>query len=156
MLKGNVYKGLIIVVVVCLSLVFVGMCLNVTLKNKIVESSFSELVFPLDVDLSGMVFSVGDSLSVTATITNVSGKNVVVVSNGYMPCVYLCNVFDTRSHPEPDSISREMLKSNGKLSRDFVFEFTECGVYVLYVHYGIEVNGVWLSSELDDIIIEVK
>jgi hypothetical protein len=29
-------------------------------------------------------------------------------------------------------------------------------LYVLYVYYGIEVNGVWLSRELENIIIEVK
>jgi hypothetical protein len=32
----------------------------------------------------------------------------------------------------------------------------EQGTFVLYVHYRIEVNGVELHSELDDIIIEVR
>jgi hypothetical protein len=120
------------------------------------KCDFSEADFPLDVDLSGVVFSVGDKLSGTATITNRCGKNVIVTSNGYMPCAYLHSSFDTNKHPERDSGRVELLRANGKLSRDFVYEFTEPGTYVLYVHYYIEVKGVVLRSALEDIIIEVK
>lgn len=159
MVKNNVYKSLIvvIVVVVCLSLVFVVGVLTNGFEDLVVSDEvFSEADFPLEVALSGTVFGVGDSLSVNATVTNMSGKTVRVVSNGYMPCVYLRSISDTTMHSDPDSLRVEILKNNDNLSRDFVREFAEPGIYVLYVHYGIEVNGVWLSSELEGIIIEVK
>ena len=163
-LLGNTTKSLAIVVV-CLSLIFTVTILNVMTKEKTVETevplavetgNFSEADFPLDGELSSVVFSVGDKLSGTATITNCCGKNVHVVSNGYMPCAYLHSSSDTKQHPELDSRWEGHLRTNTKLSNGFVYELTEPGTYVLYVHYYLEVNGVVLKSELEDIIIEVK
>ena len=91
------------------------------------------------------------------TITNTSGKDVKVVSNGAMPCTYLCSVNnETRNHYERMSRTEQILKVGDNMSTTFVYDATERGTYVLYVHYRIEVNGVELRSELEDIIIEVK
>jgi hypothetical protein len=158
MVKDSVYKSLIIVVVVCVSLVFVVGALTNGFENLVVSGGvFSEADFLLEVDLSGSVFSVGESLTGNATVTNISGKNVRVVSNGYMPCTYLHSASDTNnSHPERESLCIEILRANDNLSGSFVYEFTEPGMYVLYVHYYIEVNGVWLSRALEGSVIEVK
>jgi len=157
MVRNSVYKCLIIVVV-CLSIVFVVSVLNFMSKDRIDGGTvFSEADFSLEVDLSGINFSVGDKLSGTATITNMSGKNVIVTSNGYMPCTWLHDISDThQQHPERDSLCVERLRVNDNLIQGFVYEFTESGTFVLYVHYYIEINGVELCSELEDIIIEVK
>jgi len=113
--------------------------------------------FPLDVEVSGVVFSVGDKLSGTATITNTCGKNVIVESNGYQPSVALFNISDTdRPHIEPMPYYKEILRPNGKISQDFVFELSNPGTYALSALYRIDVNGVWLFNRIDDIIIEVK
>jgi len=157
MVKNSVYKSLIIVAAVCWSFVFLISVLNV--MSKVItdnETIFSEGDFPLEVALSGTTFSVGDKLSGTATITNRSGKNVIVTSNGYMPCTWLHDISDTHQHPERDSLCVERLRVNDNLSQGFVYEFTESGTFVLYVHYHIEINDVEIRSELEDIIIEVK
>jgi hypothetical protein len=160
MVRDSVFKGLIIVVVVvCLSLVFVGLFLSGVFEGGLVVSDgvFSECDFLLEVDLSGRVFNVGDSLSGTAAITNVSGKNAQVFSSMYMPCTCLHNISETNMHPEFDiARNRVILRADDKISRGFVYELTESGMYVLYVHYYVEVNGVGLSGELEDIVIEVK
>ena len=51
---------------------------------------------------------------------------------------------------------REILRPNGKISKDFVFELSKPGTYALSALYRIEVNCVALFSVHDDIIIEVK
>jgi hypothetical protein len=156
MVKNSVFKGLFIVFVVCLSLVFVMVILNVMFKDKSSETSFSEADFPLEIDLSSTVFHVGDKVSGTITITNRCGEDVTVVSNGAQPCAYLHRANETFDHVETKLYFSQTLKAGGKISRDFNWPVNEVGTFVLCVHYGIEVNGVWLSRELENIIIEVK
>jgi hypothetical protein len=146
-------------VVVCLSVIVIMSALTVETKRNFVDKSVEINVtdFPLAVDLSGVVFSVGDNLSGTVTVTNMCGKNVWVVSNGYMPFACLFNISDTdRVRDERMSMWEGILKTDGKLTQSFKFELTEPGTYVLYAYYSIKVNGVGLYSALEDIIIEVK
>ncbi|MCL2257408.1 MAG: hypothetical protein FWC14_04315, partial [Candidatus Bathyarchaeota archaeon] len=139
------------------SFIFAIMVLNVMSKDDFSDTNFSEADFPLEIDLPNTVFNVGDKISGTVTITNRSGKNVEIRSNGAMPCTYLHSNNDTsHNHPEMRGIKYHVLKAYDKMSRDFEWEAEESGTYVLYVHYTIVVNGVELRSELDDIIIEVR
>ncbi|MCL2643615.1 MAG: hypothetical protein FWD52_08950 [Candidatus Bathyarchaeota archaeon] len=157
MVKSRAYKFLIIVLVASLFFNVVMVVLTVIPKEDFSEIVFSEADFPLEVDLSTAVFYVGDKVSGTATITNKSGKDVTVFSNGHTPCIYLHKVNTTSVHVETDAGRGEVLKAGGKMTSVFNREVTEAGTYVLYVHYNIRVNGrIELCSELEDIIIEVK
>jgi len=150
---------LFVFVVVCLSVIVIMSVLTVVTKRNFVDKDVEVNVadFYLDVTLSGRVFSVEDKLSGTVTVTNGCGKNVWVVSNGYMPSACLFNISDTdRICVEPMSKWEGVLKANDNLSQGFEFEFTAPGTYVLYVYYRMEVNGVGFYSALEDIIIEVK
>ncbi|MCL2134835.1 MAG: hypothetical protein FWH37_04685 [Candidatus Bathyarchaeota archaeon] len=63
---------------------------------------------------------------------------------------------ETHVHNEIIPKCSQTLKSGDKISRVINWSVSEVGTFVLYVHYVIEVNGVGLSRELEDIIIEVK
>ena len=158
MVKNVVYKISIIVLVVCLSLIFAIVVFNIVPKDDLYSDvNFSVADFPLEIDLPTTVFNVGDKISGTVTITNTSGKNVKVRSNGEMPCIYFHNFNDTSNkHPERGGFSYQTLKIGDKMSNIFEWETIERGTYVLCAHYRIDVNGVELRSELEDIIIEVK
>jgi hypothetical protein len=155
---------LLVFAVVCLSILVILSVFTVITKCDFVDQNVvvDVAVFPLDVDLSGVdvdlsgvVFSVGDKLSGTATITNNCGKNVIVESNGYQPAVWVFNISEERQYIELSPLRTELLRANGKLSKDFMHEFTEPGTYVLCVRYVLKVNGVALSSVFEN-IIEVK
>jgi hypothetical protein len=157
MVKRKFYALSIVVIMVCLSLVFTILVLNVASEEDFSDTNFSVVDFPLDIDFSNNVFHVGDKISGIITITNRNGKDVKVVSNGYMPCTYLHSINDeTHMHPERMSRAEQILKTDKKMTQNFEWEAKDIGTYVLYVHYSIEVNGVELYSELEDIIIEVK
>ena len=154
MVKNKPYKMLIIVLVVCLSFICAIAVLNgvskdddfrngVSKDDDFSEAIFSESDFPLELDLNSTVFNVGGKISGTVTITNRSGKDVTVVSNGAMPCTYLRNTNDNTSrHVERSGIAQQILKIDHKMSKNFEWIAKESGTYVLYVHYCIEVNGV--------------
>jgi hypothetical protein len=156
-METRLYKILKIALVTCCIIIVTLSLLTFIPKDDFSETDFSEADFPLAVVLSGRVFSVGDKLSGTVTVTNMCGKNVWVVSNGYMPSACLFNISDTdRVRVERMSMWEGILKADGNLSRGLEFELTEPDTYVLYVYYSIEVNGVGLYRALEDIIIEVK
>lgn len=156
-------KILIIVLAVSLSFNVAITVLNVIPKDNyrsdinFADANFSEVDFPLEIDLTNTVFHVGDRVSGTVTITNKSGRTVEVISNGYMPCVYLHNANTTINHAHVDSYWLEVLKSGGTMTTVFNREVTEAGTYILEVHYEIRVNkSVELYSKFEDIIIEVN
>ncbi|MDR2720262.1 MAG: hypothetical protein LBC03_05625 [Nitrososphaerota archaeon] len=163
MVKNNVYKFLIIALVVSLSLNVALVVLSVVPKGDLrsevnfSDANFDKADFPLEIDLPTTVFNVGDRVSGTATITNKSGRTVEVISNGYMPCVYLHNANTTIEHGHLDSIYFEVLKPGDKMTTVFSREVTEAGTYILETHYEIRINRhVEFYSELENIIIEVK
>jgi len=156
MIKSRLYGISVIVAVVCLSLVSIIAISNIMSEYNFRNTKFREADFPLDIDLSKTIFNVGDKISGIVTITNISGKNVAIVSNGAMPCTELYNIKDTtRFHPERMGRVCQNLNAGDKMSQVFDWEPKESGTYILRVHYSIEVNGVEFRSELEDIIIKV-
>lgn len=159
MVKRELFKVVTIVVcvVVCLSLGFVGLSLNRIQEEDLVvsEKTFSEADFPLEIELANTVFKIGDRISATASIVNKSGKDVEVVTNGQMPCLGLYNVNDTTVHSHTSMAVPQILKVGDNLSRDFLYEVKESGTYVLYVHCDMVINGssIWAEKE---ITVEVK
>jgi hypothetical protein len=145
-------KLLKIVAVACIAIILATSALILFQPQRII----SEKDFPLEVDLSKTVYSVGEKISFSPTIMNRSGKDVNVSSNGEMPCVFFHEVNDTITHGETTERVDQILKANEKMSRVFEFEAAEPGTYILYVHYRIEVNNIAIQDKIDDIIIEVR
>ena len=163
---------LFVFVVVCLFVIVIMSALIVDAKRNVVDEDIEINVddFPLEVelyvnglllegDLSGRVFSVGDKVSGTVTVTNMCGKNVRVVFKRDMPAAWLLDISDTVDGPRIETMPHpveKILRPNDKLTQGFEYELTEPGTYVLYVHNTMRVNDVLISCALEDIIIEVK
>jgi len=143
---SKVFKSAIILCVVLLTVFTMTSCQ----KQKISVENF-----PLTNDLTKKTYSVGEKISFNAEITNKSGSDVVIVSNGYMPCAYLHLQSDTTSHCEFSPHAEDNIDINQKLTKHFEYTPTEAGTYVLEIHYRIEIQGVTLEKNLDNIIIEV-
>ena len=120
------------------------------------RTTFSEKDFPLEVDLGKKVFSLGEKIFFNATITNKSGKDVNITSNGEMPCVFFHNINNTTTHGETTVRVDQILKANDRISRVFEYEASETGMYILDVHYRIDVNNIAIHDKIADIVIEVK
>ena len=167
--KWGFFKFLIVVgIVVCFALICIIVALNVPERNSNElavgsdENSseewlvFSAEDFLLEANVSKTVFNVGEKIFINATLTNISGRAVTVEPmKYYMPCVY---VYDNAKYPHAWFLPRywRFLEPNDKMVADCQFEFEEIGTYVFGVHYDIKVNGIRISAELDDIIVEVK
>jgi hypothetical protein len=155
---------LVIIAVACLTFIFATSVIILSQTAPIDEKdvAFSEKDFPLEIDLAKTVYNVGEQISFNATITNKSGKDVNMLSNGKQPCAYFHNINDTTAHGEITVLVDQILKANGKVSRVFKYEPIEAGTYILDVHYSIAVNsislanGILLRDKIDNIVIEVK
>ncbi|MCL2691782.1 MAG: hypothetical protein FWE56_05990 [Candidatus Bathyarchaeota archaeon] len=176
--KSKQYKilAIIAVVVVCLSLVFAMVFLNVKSKTDYVKTSFSEKDFPLEIDLVNTVFRVGDKISFKATITNNYGEDVHIATNGMQPFVLLlrstADMDDRCDYGQTsDPLTHEILKAGNKISKTFEQEIKEPGTYILQVRYSMEayddndVSDCYVAGErvvtiiqnaLEDITIHVK
>jgi hypothetical protein len=156
-----VYKFLIIIAVVCLSVFFTILALSVVSQENFDEAVeavvFSEADFPLEVDLQKTVFSVGDRFSCNATITNRCGRDVFVVSDGYEPGWFFYGINESRDYDGSYlSWDGRTLKVNDTMLTVVDFTITQPpGTYVFALVYKLEVEGVVLRDELET-IIEVK
>ena len=142
-MKSRRYKFLIVGVVVCLSVIFGMFVLPV-------------LVFPLTVDLSSHVVHIGDTISGTLAITNKSGNDVHVISNGQQPCIFFHKVNDRINHAEILFRDEQILKAGNKLSYDFEYKVTEPGIYILDAHYSFSVNSYPFHNRLYNIVVVLK
>ena len=160
MMRSALFKILAVVtvgIIVCLCLAFVGLFFNRGLGGDLaaVDEVFNEADFPLEIELSNTVFKVGDKISCVASITNKSGKDVTVMSNGQPFCINLYSVTDTRDHSHIAMAVLQTLKAGDKVAGDFLYEIKEPGTYILYIHYRMGINGHGISGE-KNIDIEVK
>ncbi|MDR2719817.1 MAG: hypothetical protein LBC03_03315 [Nitrososphaerota archaeon] len=64
MVKSKQHNFLVAVGAVCLTFVLAIAFLNVMSKDDFSETNFSEVDFPLEIDLPTTVFNVGDKISV--------------------------------------------------------------------------------------------
>ena len=86
----------LVITVACL--VFILAISSILILSQ--RTTISQKDFPLEVDLGKKVFNLGEKISFNATITNKSGKDVNVSSNGEMPCAFFRNINDTTTHGE--------------------------------------------------------
>jgi hypothetical protein len=153
-----VYKFLIIITVVCLSVFFTISALSVVSQENFDEKEIeiSVKTFPLEVNLNKSVFNVGEKMSYDTTITNKCGRDVNATYVIGMPCVFFYTIEDaTNSHIEVSMVRSSILKANDKLTTHFEYEFTEAATYVFYAHYDMDVDGVAISDELE-FVVEVN
>ena len=160
--KNKLYIGLGFLVVFVLLTIAVAPMILASISDTPKQTStdnyadISEKDFPLEVDLGKKVFSLGEKIFFNATITNKSGKDVNITSNGEMPCVFFHNINNTTTHGETTERVDQILKANDRISRVFEYEASETGIYLLDVHYRIDVNNIAIHDKMADIIIEVK
>lgn len=143
--------AIFIAIIICISPI-----LAISVLTPGQGKTFNEKNFPLEIDLLNTNFNVGEKISFKATITNKSGEDVNVTSNGQMPCIFFHNINDTPTHSETTIIVEQILRANDKIPKVFEYTAVEAGTYILDIHYHIEVNGIEIHDKIDDIIIEVK
>ena len=124
--------------------------------QKTEKSAVNNEEFPLTVDLEKYDYKVGEKLLFKATITNQSGKEVKIASNGQMPCAYFRPVDDTGTHAETTVMVEQTLKADETITRPYLFSLTKAGKYLLDVHYSMDVDGVPYQANLKEITITVK
>jgi hypothetical protein len=112
-------------------------------------STFSEKDFPLEVDLPKTVYHVGEQIAFNATITNKSGKDVNMLSNGHQPAAFFYNVNDNRTLAETSEGYLQFLRDNEKITKAYEFEANEAGTYYLYIHCNMQVNEIWIENEVN-------
>ncbi|MDR0373141.1 MAG: hypothetical protein LBI79_06250 [Nitrososphaerota archaeon] len=150
MMKNNIY-AILIGIIICFSLIVAIFVLTSAQKEKVSTKNF-----PLEINLTNNIFNVGEKITFTAIITNKSGRDVNVSSNGEMPCAFFHHSNDTINHGETTMLVEQVLKANEQMSQIFEYTAIKSGTYILDVHYSIEVDGVELCDSLGDIFIEVK
>jgi hypothetical protein len=121
------------------------------------EPSLSEKDFPLEMGLCNNAFNIGEKVSFNATITNKSGRDVCVVSNGFMPCCYVYNIDGTTyPHIETTMRTEQILKAYDQMQKIINHTFDEPpGTYIFEIHYNLEVDGIEIRDKLE-LTIEVK
>ena len=120
------------------------------------ETTLSEKDFPLEFDLNKRVFALGEKISFNATITNKSGRDLNISSNGVQPCTFFHNINDNITHAEISILVFQKLKANEKMSQSYEYQPTESGAYILGVHYHFNINNVEFKNELANITVEVR
>jgi hypothetical protein len=119
-------------------------------------TTISQKDFPLEIDLGKKVFTLGEKISFNATITNKSGKDVNMFSNGYQPWAVIHNINDNSTFAETSERVDQVFKANEKITQVYEFEFNETGTYILEANYNINVNEVRIQDKINDIVIEIK
>lgn len=126
--------------------------LNATKLSTIVampNSTFSEKDFPLEIDLPKTIYKVGEKITFNATIFNKSGKDVNMLSNGHQPLVIFRNINDNRNFGETSEGFLQVFKANERITKGYEFEANAAGTYILYAHYQIRVNEIWIENEIN-------
>ena len=161
-------------VVLPLSLLALGSCSedgSPSLVNKLPGEFSGEFPaeFPLTIDLAKTTFAKGETISLKATITNNSGKDVNIMTNGCQPAVWLTSPGDDESHAEILLAFYEVFRAGETITQEL--KFTKgAGRYLLHVEYEMytfvgeppvypqnPIDGSTLiKAHLDDIVITVK
>ncbi len=144
----RIYWIRVIVCVLFLSLLAVNLFWKV-------PQSFGEYAdeFPLSIDLNRRVFFHGEKISFTATITNNSGEDVNIITNGSQPCAFFClrPIDKMLSHGEFLMARPDTIKAGETLSKNYEVWAIIPGVYYLDVHYSMMVIDEIAS--LDELVI---
>jgi len=104
------------------------------------KESLSEKEFPLKINLNQNTFVLGEKIFFTAKITNRSGKDVDIATNGEMPCFFFRADSGSTIHGVKTVLISQILKANETMDRTFLYTPFAAGTYILDVHYRIEVS----------------
>jgi hypothetical protein len=113
------------------------------------NSTFSEKDFPLTIDLPKINYNVGEQIAFNSTISNKSGKDVNMLSNGHQPWAIFHNINDNSTFGETTEGVLQVFHANERITKTYEFEANEAGTYILFVHYQIRVNEIWLEDEIN-------
>jgi hypothetical protein len=105
--------------------------------------------FPLEIDLAKTDYDVGEQIAFNATIINRSGKDVTMLSNGHQPWAIFYNINDNRTFGETTEGVYQVFKANEKITKAYEFKADETGTYILYVHYRLRVDEIWVQNEIN-------
>ncbi len=120
------------------------------------NADLGEKDFPLEINLVKTNYNVGEKIAFNATITNGSGKDVDLLSNGHQPWATFRNINENTTFGETSEGVCQVFRAEEKIAKTYEFEANKSGTYILSVHYLISVNNVWFNKQLSDITIEVK
>ena len=143
---------ILLLTVACLILIFAVSSIFVLMQ----KTAFSEKDFSLQVDLSKNVFNVGEKIAFNATITNRSGIDVNIWSNGQQPYAFFHNISDTTPHGEITVRVDQVFKANEEITQNYEFEANDSGTYILEVQYHIYVNNIAIQEKIENIVISVN
>jgi len=154
--KNKLYIGLGFLVFILLTIAVAPMILasishapkqNPT--DNYIDISENKKDFPLEIDLTRTDYNVGEQIAFNATITNKSGKDVNMLSNGHQPWAIFHSINDNRNFGETSVGVTQVFQANEKITKLYAFEANETGTYTLYVHYLIRVDEIWIQNEIN-------
>ncbi len=122
-----------------------------TTKQSLADNidDISEKDFPLEIDLSKTDYNVYEKIAFNATIINRSGKDVNMLSNGHQPWAIFYNINDNRTFGETTEGVYQVFKANEKITKAYEFKANETGTYILFVHYSLRVNEIWIEDQIN-------
>jgi len=154
--KDELYIGLGFLVFVLLTIAVAPMILasisdtpKQNSTDNYIEIGENKKDFPLEIDLTKTDYNMGEQITFNATITNKSGKDVNMLSNGHQPWAIFHNINDNRTFGETTVGVYQVFKANEKITKVHAFEAIETGTYTLYVHYLIRVDEIWIQNEIN-------
>ena len=154
--KDKLYIGLGFLVFVLLTIAVAPMILasisdtpKQNSTDNYIEIGENKKDFPLEIDLTKTDYNMGEQITFNATITNKSGKDVNMLSNGHQPWAIFHNINDNRTFGETTEGVYQVFKANEKITKVHAFEAIETGTYTLYVHYLIRVDEIWIQNEIN-------
>ena len=158
--KDELYIGLGFLVFVLLTIAVAPMILasisdtpKQNSTDNYIEIGENKKDFPLEIDLTKTDYNMGEQITFNATITNKSGKDVNMLSNGHQPWAIFHNINDNRTFGETTVGVYQVFKANEKITKVHAFEAIETGTYTLYVHYLIRVDEIWIQNEINMTLI---
>jgi len=96
--------------------------------------------FPLSINLNRAVFLSGEKIEFISVITNNSGRDAIIKTNGYQPCANAAlRPFDhLLNHAEVSMLKTQLLRDGESLEIANEFRVLLPGVYTIDVHYSID------------------
>ena len=138
---------------VLLPLLVFASCKPNTLKPPEEGGKFS---FSTDLTKRSYTYKEGETMRFTVAVTNNSGEDLQIMTNGYMPDADLYSVDDTIPRVRPAIGIEQSFKADEKIEKTFEFALDQKGKYILAIFYSFSVDGVPYSGKFEDISVRVR
>ena len=150
----------IFVSMVCLLCCLLCLCGCGKNNNKKVEQILENENFMLSASIPKYHYALGEEISFSATLENISGRDLAIVSNGKIPCASFQMKDDNSTrHGETTARVEERIEQDGEITRSFVYTPEQPGIYILDVHASVgimEGDYMPIRLQLSKIYIEVE